>query len=483
MGRRTIANGVEFKVRVAAAAILAALLASPGTAQPVLEVQDLRPLSAGNVGRTFLGEVDGRTWFFKADGAIQDIQRYGNFEAEVLVPRVLARFGFLAPRSRVVRIRGQEPAFLQTELVDESFTGGTGPEEPLSLGKAGPDRPLAEQLRLLQLVDTVLGNGDRHLGNYFLARDDQGEKRVVPIDHNLALTTPRVVLGYFNWHLTRGFDGVVAGETPGDPGGLLYPRHAVRSGTPGYIMGRNAYYSDLRDRLRHDPAWRDAALGEARRIREQLSDAVLAKLVGDLADRDFTVGDAAARREEILELVRHRRDALPGYLEGIRPPPPRRGGFLGGLLPGAPRASVMAADPGDPGDAAALDAAIRKAAMGPALLARARPRGPSAPRASGERRARPVRFLELQAFRAEDGRPRLRIKDGTAGRVDERRIEALKPLLRRAIRAARLSPGELMQVEYDPFGDGPGDTYQVAVLSARGEWRHDARLSTEPAQP
>lgn len=287
------------------------LATAPLQALPRVHAQDERPVGSGNVGETFLAREGGRLWFFKADGLVSEIQRYGNFEAEVLVGRLLRRLGVRAPQARLVSLAGRRGAYLQAELVDPEFTGGVKPVVLKELRDL-PDPGTLDhtELRLLQVVDVLVGNGDRHDGNLFLV--ERGDRvAVVPIDNNLALATPRVVFGYYNWHLTRGFRGVVAGEDPADPGGLLYPHHADACGKPLRILLRNRLY---------EASWiasgrRAGGLSEyvrlASRVKALLPDGVLERLVEDLGDEDITVGDPGARRAEILALLRFRRDALP----------------------------------------------------------------------------------------------------------------------------------------------------------------------------
>ena len=61
--------------------LLTLLLAQVVEARPTVSIRDEKPLKSGNVSDTFLARSGGRVWFFKADGSIGDIQRYGNCSA------------------------------------------------------------------------------------------------------------------------------------------------------------------------------------------------------------------------------------------------------------------------------------------------------------------------------------------------------------------------------------------------------------------
>lgn len=511
------------------------LAAAAAWARPTVEVGNLRPLKAGNVGETFLGEVDGRRWFFKLDGPIGDIQRYGNFEAEVLVGKIFRRLGVLAPQSRVVNVAGRRGAYVQTELVDADFTGGVKPQE-YGDWRTRPDRGRLDtfELRLLQLVDVVVGNGDRHDGNLFVAQTDDGQPLVVPIDGNLALSTPAVVKGYYNWHFLDGFHGVHPGAHPDDTGDMLYPRHAPRSGTLERIMRRNGAYEATWNELRTRPQGLADYLRVAEYIARRLDDAFLHRLVTDLADDQITHGDPAARKAEILRLLRFRRDALPAQLrEFARRMSPRTRSGLSLMRRSIPPQvwqqlgfserqlswvglHAFSGPRFDPADfylhlraAGAPELAARealqhlcrdlKARFSPRALARteqsfagsrfatavedfyaempAGDYGPPLARSGAERR--PLRLVELVAERKG-----LRYEDARGNPLDRERVAGMKQALKAGMRASQLKPYERMILEFDAFASSGGpDVYDATVRTARGAVRWQGKVSAATAHP
>lgn len=501
--------------------LLALGLAAPAWALPRIAIGREKPLDAGNVGDTFLAEAEGRRWFFKKDGAIDQIQRYGNFEAEILLPRIFDRLGILAPQVRLVEVEGRTGAFMQAELVDAAFTGG-GTPVPLKEWATRADLAALDldEVRLLQLVDVLVGNGDRHDGNLFVVEYPGKPSRVVPIDNNLALATPRVVVGFYNWHLTAGFDGVVPGREPGDPGDLLFPNHAPACGRPERILRRNQLYELVWTESGRIRGGMESYLRLAEGLARALDDGFLEELGRTLAPDEVTGAEYRARVDEILRLLRSRRDRLAAWfrdfalaadararvglpwLERHLPPglfdrlglPARAKAYLGlrmfegeRFLPAdayfhlrAAGVEVLAArevvlalarEQGLPNPLKELIQAER----GPAAFGRAEAMaklfaGLPATRFAALYGAEtgPVRFAEARA-----GRDRLTLHDARGRELSKEEAGALGLPLKRAMKEAGLRPGERLALERDAFGAG---TYRAWVLDARGRLRWRGRI-------
>ncbi len=513
-------------------ALLGGLLACSAAAapRPVVQIRNLKPLKAGNVCETFLAESEGKTWFFKQDEALPEIQKYGNFEAEVFVGKLFRRLGVLAPQARVVDIQGKSGAYLQTELVDAAFTGGAKPEPLKEWFERTRGKGLDQvELRVIQLVDVLVGNGDRHDGNLFLAELGDGRVLPVPIDHNLALATPTVVVGYYNWHLTQGLDGIEPGQEPGDPGNLLYPHHAPRSGTPERIMRRN---------LAFDAAWLEGGedrdvfrhyIQVAEWIRRELPDPVLRELVDQIQDGDVTSGDPRARREEIFRLVRSRRDRMPAYFreyarksdrkaraglrwmeEALTPELVQRLGlddkartFVGltlfategfdarhayGVLRAAGVEELLARQateamckeqgvPFVPGELAAAEQHLADSGLTKALheLYESFP-------TDGLRRGAGAAAPPLSTLIVRAGSGRLQMVDARGQPVSPDRAAVMSSALKAALREAKVRPGDMVRLEREAFAGRPGNgnVYRAWVTEGSGPVRWSGMVASQP---
>ncbi len=316
-----------------------AVLAQDPPAPPRLDIPRSTRQNVGTgVTPTFRASPAGSDGFFKPDGAIPRMTAYGNLEAEILMSRLAGDQGFLAPQTRMVTVaarwtdlRFRDRAHLESEVVDARFTGGSAPAELAKMPWWWEPHLDVRDLIRLQLLDVVAGNGDRHSGNLFVFQDAEGRVRPIPLDHNLAFATRRVVPdGYWQRNFLPGFEGAELDTPLRRNQGIT----ADRAGTPDLIMRRNSSYERVLDAALIDRGTQAIYLEEARRLVERLSDAYLEHVIGGLADHEITHGDRSARRAELLEVARIRRDLLVGHLERLfldaafRPGPGAEGGTL-----------------------------------------------------------------------------------------------------------------------------------------------------------
>lgn len=305
---------------------LSALIGPVQASVPTLHVEKERAVGEGAAG-AFFAEVKGKTYLFKSNVSPDQSSlrmRTGNVEGEVLAARILNHAGIETPGSAIVRIEGKEGLFVRNDFVGDRFRGdevvktpGTVPL-PRIEAESAPTANRAEarrsfeslfdmkQLRRLQVLDLIMGNGDRHGGNFFLRKSASGPMKLIPIDHNYALVgfgqKPEIgeSVSIMGWqrNFVKSFNG---------SGALLGYGHS--SGTVEQILGRNDVYQAAVT-LAPDRA----AYGEiVAELKKGLSDEFIRNMIRDLPPEiDPT------RRRELEETLRWRRDhvgeALDAYL-------------------------------------------------------------------------------------------------------------------------------------------------------------------------
>jgi hypothetical protein len=269
-----------------AGVVLLLVAARPAVADlPTVEVKERWGLAGAN--DAFFSDVGGKRYVFKS----------ANPEGEYLAARMMQLAGIPGPEVQLVRIKGDRNVYSMATFIDKKLGGarvmkawqteGGFPEIPTDIKRAEATKLLGShlsrldlhQIRLLQVMDVLIGNPDRHIKNFFLSESPTG-LRMVPIDHNLALGGD---------HFVRGFQGRLA-FTSGNP-----------LGSPDVILSRNPVY----DVIVSQPG----AVQEYTRLASDLkgvfSDPVIQELVASLPPEVPT-----ARRQEILETLRFRRDHL-----------------------------------------------------------------------------------------------------------------------------------------------------------------------------
>lgn len=248
---------------------------------------------------TWFAEVqpDGTSRFLKAAGS-GGLQAGGpaNFEAELVAQQVLERLGILTPRVEVVRVEGRPGLFLLAERFDRpDFLRGRTLVSPLSEpGAAVIDW---EQVRRLALADLILGNWDRLPRNLRFVSEgaSAAPPRVRPLayDHGVALLTASVTRQRSH---QLPLDGSLAG--PPALGESFRPWDYWK------ILQANGYFTAVLGAKDAGPR----LLQTATEVAGLLDDATLERLVRSIPDAAITGADPEARRREVLELLRARRD-------------------------------------------------------------------------------------------------------------------------------------------------------------------------------
>lgn len=157
---------------------------------PVHEVRDLRYLGGG-IADSFRGRIQGQKY------ALKPMERFGenpyggfgqaNPEAELVCLPLMRALGLKAPEAMLFRPGPEAPMVLAVSWVDETLTGGPVEQARLFLNVSDLSHVDRDAFARMFVADILIGNPDRHGGNYFLWTDADGVVRPVPIDHNLAL--------------------------------------------------------------------------------------------------------------------------------------------------------------------------------------------------------------------------------------------------------------------------------------------------------
>lgn len=346
-------------------------------------------------------DVQGRAHFYKRTGA------RGSRAAEVLIPRLLRRAGVATPRVRPVRVAGLPGEYLQIESVDRAWAKSAGPIRDADMHAARWRRRVdLDTLRTIQLVDTITANADRHGGNLLGARENhrffprgKDRLRVIPIDHDLAMMPPEDLPAK-----ARGERGSHLYGLTEDLGRPLSLHEVVAQrgpvGSPAHTMASNDLARAALHQAARDPRAAQAYVDESRRLRAALSDDVLRVELDRLTPADLGGPDPEARRKQLYERLRARRDGLPGWLEeakvksGLGPAEGASARRPTSTPANSPRATTQ-----DPATSRGPSVSRRHAAVTASSGA--------APRRIQRARARGTRVASLPRFRLRIPRPRL----------------------------------------------------------------------------
>lgn len=249
-------------------------------------IKNMRRLGGG-ASETFVGELDGKQYVFKADEPVEALDMItSNAEGEILASKIFNEVGLSAPKTKygIFEVNGERKRFMAFEYVEgEKFTV----DEFLNMFDY--DDVNLEQFRKMQVVDVLIGNGDRHNKNFFLRRDGS----VIPIDHNLAFVTDKVINPEESWQkcFLKGFD------YKGD--------HQ----TPEHIFLRNT----IAIRLYNDEELKGYFFA-IKQAQMQLSDDKIKSLVKSLALDD------PERESELIDILIWRRNNLNKLINSIGKP-------------------------------------------------------------------------------------------------------------------------------------------------------------------
>lgn len=316
LGRTLLPLALALATTLAAAEPPTTLPAGGGQDLPSISVGQRRRAGAGASSPIFGLGPSGETGFFKPDKPVPNLSAYGNMEGELLASRMLEQLGFRTPRSRLVQVQPRywdgsfrERVYLQAEVV--------GQHQPvLELGSMLPGELRqvdTAQIRRLALVDAVIGNGDRHRGNILFQQVEGGRFEPIAIDHNFAFAGKEVVPGsYWQRNFLPGMRGVEL------PAGVVHDANATRgahqAGSLELILQRNHLYQEITFGALVDPVQREAMIQEARKLQGQITDGMIEAEVARLTDAEIGSKDPAARRLELIEVMKSRRDALASEL-------------------------------------------------------------------------------------------------------------------------------------------------------------------------
>lgn len=242
---------------------------------PIHEVTQVRYLGGG-IADSFRGVIAGRRYALKPldrFGADRYGFGQGNPEGELVCLPLMRRLGLVAPEALLFRPGPEAPPVLAVSWVDSQLAGG-----PVRLGAdyldGAPTDADRAAFATLFVADAVVGNPDRHGGNFFLRTAPDGVVHPVPIDHNLALYPAEI--------------------------------HSPDKGPPELAAQDLDLASHRAGRLADAATWGAELVAAAQRVHDALPPAFLDGLVDQLPERI-----PPERREFLRRLLRQRRDALP----------------------------------------------------------------------------------------------------------------------------------------------------------------------------
>ncbi|MDI6872137.1 MAG: hypothetical protein QME79_12495 [Bacillota bacterium] len=254
----------------------------------IIKVDEFEPLGGG-VSETFTGLVNGQKYVFKANSIPRGLSMSrSNLEAELLSERIFNLMGVKAPRTAYGRF--DTGAGIQ-ELLQMEFVEG----EPLARVLQAPGNSVMviarrldqAQFRRMQVLDVLVGNGDRHNKNLLI--DAKGG--FIPIDHNLAFATDMVIQPGTRWQ--KNF----LSEIPVD-----WSKNSLQ-----HILHRNSIGEFISDDLGAFDQYYQAIAEVEQKLTDGVIDSLVAELPEALAD--------SARRKELIRILRKRRDQLRSAFE------------------------------------------------------------------------------------------------------------------------------------------------------------------------
>lgn len=146
------------------------------------------------ISTTFSGFIDGEKYMLKLvePGSYTIVE---NPECELLATDIFHEAGFNAPNVRYGMV--ELPDGMTKMLVSDFIEYGTAYTPDEALDKIH-NRELTlnkDQFRTMQIIDVLIGNGDRHGGNFFIDRDGN----VIPIDNDLSFVTTSITSPGNTW--------------------------------------------------------------------------------------------------------------------------------------------------------------------------------------------------------------------------------------------------------------------------------------------
>lgn len=316
---------------VLALALALALATAAGavpTPIPTVRLQETWPLDPRTRGLSkayFATTADGQHLYKPnarvVHGSGRVLGTHMNFEGELLSTRILQTVGVMTPDTDVVDVKpkgrfSKVTRQLRSRLVDEKTLGTTVLYRNTEVLPRDARIDL-RALRRMQLTDVILGNADRHWANIWFYAGADGVLKPLAIDHNFALGD-RALAPDFS-------DGSAFSRPPleGTGGRRRFTR------TTGTVLTRNSIYKGAL----FDPDGHAMYRAEARHLQRTLTDAELRKLVDGIPEHAFTSADPKARRVELYDQLRLRRDSLGDVVDDFfRTAPPSKVGTKGATV-------------------------------------------------------------------------------------------------------------------------------------------------------
>lgn len=284
--------------RALAPALAILLAAAAPAAVPTVDVTHHGPPTAQGVSETFLGSEGGRTSVYKPNAPIGQLSdgrpwmATGNLSGEWLGTRVMNQAGVSSPQVDMVRVRGRDVPFARIQHMQELFPG-----QKLAQGIDGLPKGAVldlDAMRRMQAVDLLIGNTDRHGKNVWFHQDAlTGRWKPIAFDHNLAMASTASTGNEF----TAFQDPMTARSRTG----VEVPHSQTRG-----ILDRNSIYTGIMN----DPRAAHGLLAEARHVQGSLSDQRIDQLVDSMPDEAIGPEDKEARRRELKQNLKRRRNHL-----------------------------------------------------------------------------------------------------------------------------------------------------------------------------
>lgn len=156
----------------------------------VTPLENAKVLNTG-ISETYIGEVNGQRFVFKAQQGAHD-----HIEREVMMSKLMNKVGLNAPKTEFgefifnpvarngVRIGEQVKAMTKMNFVEQAQVVHNLPSSTVDWIVQHP-----QEIRKMQAMDALVGNVDRHAGNYMIGEATNNYGKLFPIDHNLSFYT------------------------------------------------------------------------------------------------------------------------------------------------------------------------------------------------------------------------------------------------------------------------------------------------------
>jgi hypothetical protein len=242
------------------------------------KIKDVKELGSG-ASETFIGVVNGKKYVFKADEPVFSLDMLSsNAEGEILASKIFNKFELPAPKVQygIFDVGGERKRLMAFDFVEDGIS------VTKYLANFGYDNINLDQFRRMQVVDLLIGNGDRHNGNFFILPKNGS---IVPIDHNMAFATNRIIDPDTTWQkcFLKDIESLDSHQTP---------RHILLRNTLGKMVYKNEGTRGYEHIIRQ--------------IQKELTDDEIRKLVGSLP----TVAADEERKKELTEILMWRRNNL-----------------------------------------------------------------------------------------------------------------------------------------------------------------------------